>query len=353
MKQAPHRETASASDSLERPLPSFSRSAALSAGGCVDARTPAMHCSIPGGHPVSTRSKVDTSPTKARELALDVRPPRPSMPLFGSKKRVDSGDGQHEVLLATVAGVKVRAAALHASRPWAAAGDDLGFVSIHDFQTLQEVFRMQLDPRGEGDGRSGVKAAPVRLVAFLDASDAGWRARLECEASGGIMLDAAGSAAPMPPVRPAAAAEQQLAAVSDRAVFLIDYARGHVREVSALDARAVNALSAVPAHEADPLLLAAACADGVVRLLDAAALRVAVELSCGKKKGPALTHLAVFCRRAAVSAGGAGGLGGRGLAKIGIVASGSDGYVYLWHPGASAQPVSVVAAGAEVSARDR
>ena len=100
------------------------------------------------------------------------------MPLFGSKKRVDSGDGQHEVLLATVAGVKVRAAALHASRPWAAAGDDLGFVSIHDFRTQQQVFRLQLDPRGEGDGRSGVKAAPIRLVAFLDASDAGWRARL-------------------------------------------------------------------------------------------------------------------------------------------------------------------------------
>jgi hypothetical protein len=75
-----------------------------------------------------------------------------------------------------LAGTKIRCLSFHPSRSWLAVGDDRGFLSIHEFQTSNILFRNQPDVAVDGRyGVSGVKPTAVRLVAFLDEEVSFWR----------------------------------------------------------------------------------------------------------------------------------------------------------------------------------
>jgi hypothetical protein len=228
---------------------------------------------------------------------MHTRSARVGMPIFsshrGSAYEKHAGDGI-KLVLSGLAGVKVRTTALHASRPWVAVGDDLGFVSIHDYQSSLLIFKIQ------------PVRCRIRLLVFVDAHDALWRGRLQVEALAGMLhgrMECATTGTVLPPVC-ATDDTRLIALVTDTSVLLVDYATRHApREVSGLDARLVNALHIVPRYPAGgrQLLIAVACSDGVVRIIDTETHRTVRELSCGKKKATALNHLVVCHGRSGVS----------------------------------------------------
>jgi len=283
--------------------------------------------------------------------------------IFSSKGAGD-GDGDAythtcaDALLTGQVGLKVRAVALHACQPWVLCGDDLGIVSVFDYEQGILAFKMQPELHVAGLAKS----TRVRLVAFLDAPDAAWRRRLELEAAVGVLHRGRGtkdlgglllaplhaSAAPdwnrtgaCPTVRP-------VAVVTEAALLLIDCSTRRVRQVNALDPRVINALHVVPqlpaAHERSTLALA--CADGFVRILNESDGQIKKELSCGKKKVPALNHVVAL---ASSQPSGGTGKSARDTAAVIVVAAGSDGALYAWNVAHSDLPVFTVAAGAEVT----
>ena len=85
-----------------------------------------------------------------------------------SRSYAEPDAGEHEIVLSGLPGVKVRATALHASSPWVLVGDDLGGVSIHDYQNSLIVFKIQPElhipnRRETGARRDGVVGAAHRL----------------------------------------------------------------------------------------------------------------------------------------------------------------------------------------------
>lgn len=238
----------------------------------------------------------------------------------------DRGNSQGvEVVLTGLAGLKVRSTALHTALPWVLCGDDLGFVSIHDYEHSVLIFKMQPDlhvaSAHASSGSAALRCTRVRLVIFLDAVDA--------------------------PDEHVAVA-RPVAAVTDIALFFIDCATRRVRHVSAVDARLINALHIVPCSPAGErrAMLAVACADGYVRMIETSNGQVLRELSCGKKKAPAFNHLAVFNLPGGHV--GKGESSAEGKASLVVVAASSDGSLFLWNMWLSDTPVCTCPAGAEV-----
>jgi len=263
-----------------------------------------------------------------------------------SRSYAEPDAGEHEIVLSGLPGVKVRATALHASSPWVLVGDDLGGVSIHDYQNSLIVFKIQPELHIPNRGGQSSKCTRVRHVVFLDANDAAWSGRPGAEAqAGGMVLGSEKAGAVLPPVC-CAAEERLVLAVTESSVLLIDYVTCQVREVGALDARAVNALHVVPQAPASrrQLLFAAAGSDGIVRIVDTETCLIVRELNCGKKKASSLTHLVLFH----LSPGGGPSGGGGGRVPLAIVAAAADGQLYSW---TFQQPENLcaVAAGAEVT----
>jgi WD40 repeat protein len=269
-----------------------------------------------------------------------------SFKMFG-RSVAEPDAGEHDIVLSGLPGVKVRATALHASSPWVLVGDDMGGVSIHDYQHSLIVFKIQPELHIPNRGGQSSKCTRVRHVVFLDANDAAWRGRPGAEAqAGGMVLGSEKAGAVLPPVCCAASEERLVLAVTESSVLLIDYVTCQVREVGALDARAVNALHVVPQAPASrrQLLFAAAGSDGIVRIVDTETCLIVRELNCGKKKASSLTHLVLFH----LSPGGGGGPSGGGGGRVAIVAAAADGQLYSW---TFQQPENLcaVAAGAEVT----
>lgn len=259
-----------------------------------------------------------------------------------------------EAVLTGLAGQKVRSTALHAAFPWVLCGDEMGFVSLHDYQQSMLIFKMQPDLHVASSAHissAAGKCTRVRLVAFLDTLDAEWRGRIGSEAASGLFhlgqTQAVRSKGCLLPPLWSSPNEQIVAAVTDIALFLIDCSTRRVSQVSAVDAGVINALHIIPCSPAGErrLMIALACADGCIRIIDASTAQLSRELSSGKKKALSFNHLVVY------SPGGnlGKGEGSAGTtASLIIVGAASDGLLYLWDVGRSDLPVWSCSAGAQV-----